>query len=151
MSYWVYSQKRTAASSVLLSYKLYIRPVKKLVLIIIAFQVISSGSFLTESMKIHSLIKHYFDHESGDSPIGIIGFLRLHYFDRNHENADPKNHQSLPLHHTTLQNNIVYNAPSESISIDAFIELASIDLNPNEKTMSSQFNQFSIFQPPRLV
>ena len=124
---------------------------KKLVLIIIAIQVISSGSFLTESMKIHSLIQHYIDHENGDSPIGIIGFLRLHYFDSNHESADPKKHQSLPFHHTTLQNNIVYSAPLESMSLDTFIELISIDLNPIEKVMSSQFNQFSIFQPPRLV
>lgn len=124
---------------------------KKLVLIIIAIQVISSGSFLTESMKIHSLIQHFFDHENGGSPIGIIGFLRLHYFDSKHENADPKKHQSLPLHHTTLQNNLVYSTPSESMSIDSLIELVSIDLNPIEKAMFSQFNHFSIFQPPRLV
>ncbi len=124
---------------------------KKVLFIVIAFQVISSGSLLTELMKINYLIHHYYEHENGGSPIGITEFLKLHYFNKKHENADPKNHDSLPLHHTTLQNNLVYSAPTESISIDAFLEPVSIDFNPIEKAMYSQFSQFSIFQPPRFV
>ena len=124
---------------------------KKILFIVIAFQVISSGSLLTELMKINYLIHHFYENESEGSPIGITEFLKLHYFDKKHENADPKKHESLPLHHTTLQNNLVYSAPTESFSIDAFLEPASIDLNPIEKAMYSQFSQFSIFQPPRVV
>jgi hypothetical protein len=97
------------------------------------------------------LVHHYYEHEKEGHPLGMIGFLKLHYFDRQHEDSDPQNHKSLPLHHTTLQNIIVYSAPAESISIDAFSELASFELNPIEKVFYPQFSHFSIFQPPRIV
>ncbi len=124
---------------------------KKLIFIVIALQIISAGNFLNEVIKINSLVHHYYEHEKEGFSLGMIGFLKLHYFDSQHEDSDPKNHESLPLHHTTLQNSIVYSAPAESISIDAFLELASFDLNPVEKAFYSQFSQFSIFQPPRIV
>ena len=124
---------------------------KKLLFILIALQIISAGNFLNEVIKINSLVHHYYDHKKESSPIGIIGFFKLHYFDSKHEDSDPKNHESLPLHHTTLQNNLVYSSPTDFISIDAFIEPALIDFNPIEKAMYSQFSQFSIFQPPRVV
>lgn len=124
---------------------------KKLLFIVIALQIISAGNFINEVIKINSLVHHYYDHKREGSPIGIIGFFKLHYFDSHHEDSDPKNHESLPLHHTTLQNNLVYSSPTESISIDAFTESTSISFNPIEKAMYSQFSQFSIFQPPRVV
>jgi hypothetical protein len=124
--------------------------VKKLLFILIALQIISAGNFLNEVVKINSLVHHYYDHEKEGFPLGMIGFLKLHYFDSQHEDSDPKNHESLPLHHTSLQNIIVYSAPAESISIDAFLDLPSFDLNPIEKVFYPQFNQFSIFQPPRI-
>jgi len=125
--------------------------VKKLLFIVLALQIVSAGNFLNEVVKINSLVHHYYDHEKEGFPLGMIGFLKLHYFDSQHEDSDPKNHESLPLHHTSLQNNIVYSAPTESISIDAFLELASFDLNPIEKAFYSQYSQISIFQPPRIV
>jgi hypothetical protein len=125
--------------------------VKKLLFIVISLQIISAGNFLNEVIKINSLVHHYYDHKKESSPIGIIGFFKLHYFDSQHEDSDPKNHESLPLHHTILQNNLVYSSPTESISIDAFTESTSISFNPTEKAMYSQFSQFSIFQPPRVV
>ena len=124
---------------------------KKLLFIVLALQIVSAGNFLNEVVKINSLVHHYYDHEKEGFPLGMIGFLKLHYFDSQHEDSDPKNHESLPLHHTSLQNNIVYSAPTESISIDAFLELASFDLNPIEKAFYSQYSQISIFQPPRIV
>ena len=122
-----------------------------MLLIVIAFQIVTAGNFLTEVVKINYLVHHYYDHERGGASLGIIGFLKLHYFDRIHEDSDPKNHESLPLHHTSLQSNLVYSAPAESISIDAFIEPVSIDFNPIEKAMFPQFSHLSIFQPPRFV
>jgi hypothetical protein len=125
--------------------------VKKLLFIVLALQIVSAGNFLNEVVKINSLVNHYYDHEKEGFPLGMFGFLKLHYFDSKHEEADPQNHDSLPLHHTSLQNNIVYSSPAEFISIVAFLELASFDLNPIEKAFYSQFSQFSIFQPPRIV
>jgi len=125
--------------------------VKKLLLLVIAFQVISDGDFLNEVTKINSLLDHYYVHKKESSPIGIIEFFKLHYFDRMHEDSDPKNHESLPLRHNTLQNSLVYSSPTEFILIYAFMEPSSIDFNPIEKEMYSQFSQFSIFQPPRFV
>jgi len=124
--------------------------VKKLILILIAFQVISAGNFLNEVIKINYLIHHFYDHEKQGSPSGVIGFLKLHYFDRLHEKSDRKTHDSLPLHNTSFQTNIVYSTPAESIIMETPLELNSADLNPLEKQMTPQSSHFSIFQPPRM-
>ena len=135
----------------LLYQNLYLRALKKIVFIILAFQILSSGNFLNELVKFNSLMEHFSEHGKGKNPLGFVQFIRLHYFDSKHENSDPKRHASLPLHHSTASFNVVFHSPVEPFHINVFFEKLSADYNPINKAMMPQFKHVSVFQPPRVA
>jgi len=128
---------------------LYLRTVKKIVFFILAFQILSSGNFLNEMVKLNSLLEHFSEHENGKNPLSFVQFIRLHYFDSKHENSDPKRHASLPLHQHTSIFSSVYHSPVEAFHLHFILDTISPDYNPTNKAMMPQFKHMSIFQPPR--
>ena len=124
---------------------------KKFIFILLALQIISSGNFLSEIVKLNSLVDHFFEHESGKNPINMLQFIRLHYFDSKHENSDPKRHASLPLHHANTTLNIVCYSPIEQIHLSLLLVPFSENFIPINKGMMPQFKQVSVFQPPRFI
>jgi hypothetical protein len=125
--------------------------VKKIVFIILAFQIISSGNFLNEIIKVNSLMEHFSEHAKGKNPLGLVQFIKLHYFDTKHQNSDPKRHASLPLYQPTAEFSIAFQSPIEIFQMNVFLENISADYNPTNKALLPQFNQVSVFQPPRFA
>ena len=124
---------------------------KKLVFIILSLQIITSGNFLGELVKFNSLIEHFVEHEKGSNPLTIMQFLKLHYFNPKHESSDPKRHASLPLHQSSISFSVVYNSPADPLQLGPFPEIFSIDFTPINKGLTPQYNQVSVFQPPRII
>jgi hypothetical protein len=125
--------------------------VKKLVFIILSLQIITSGNFLGELVKFNSLIEHFVEHEKGSNPLTMMQFLKLHYFNPQHESSDPKRHASLPLHQSNISFTVVYNSPADPIQLAPFSEIFSKDFTPINKGLTPQHKQVSVFQPPRVI
>ena len=124
---------------------------KKIVFIILAIQILSSGNFLNEIVKFNSLMEHFSEHAKGKNPLSFVQFIKLHYFDSKHENSDPKRHASLPLHHSIPTFNIVYHSPVEAFHINFNLDNIATKYNPTNKGMMPQFKHVSVFQPPRVA
>jgi len=125
--------------------------VKKFLFIILSLQIITSGNFLSELVKLDSLVEHFVEHEHGSKPLSMVQFLQLHYFNPKHESSDPKRHASLPLHQSNISFTVVYNSPADPILLASFPEIFSIDFTPINKRLTPQYKQVSVFHPPRVI
>jgi len=125
--------------------------VKRIIFIILSIQIISSGNFLSELVKFNSLIEHFIEHEKGSNPLTMVEFLKLHYFNPNHESSDPKRHASLPLHQSNISFTVVYNSPADPLQLGPFPVTSSIKFTLISKGLTPQYKQVSVFQPPRII
>ncbi len=124
---------------------------KRLFFFILALQIISSGQFLAEAVKFHDLVDHFLEHKSGEHPLGVIEFFKLHYFDAQHEGSDPVRHASLPLYQTNIHLAFFYLQQPEQFNLPSFDAVTLSAFNPISKGLMPQCHQVSVFQPPRTV
>lgn len=124
---------------------------KKILFFIVALQIISSGNFFSELLKMDDLYQHYLEHKNSEQSLSISQFIQSHYFDTVHENADPIKHAKLPLRqsgHSFVQ---VYHIPVEAFTLGFMLFDTIADFNPLSKGFLPQCNDFAVFQPPRAV
>ena len=117
----------------------------------VAIQVITSGHFMDELVKVDNLIAHYQEHKRSDLPLSAFEFIQFHYFDSIHEKSDPVKHASLPLRNTSISFAPVYHPPVESFHLAPIWNICISNFNPISKGMVPQCHQFSVFQPPKSV
>lgn len=122
---------------------------KKFIFFIVALQIISSGHFMTELVKLDNLVDHFYEHKHSAQPLSAIQFIQYHYFDSNHENSDPVRHASLPLRNAGISFTQVYHPPVESFHFAPLWQSVLSNFNPISKGMVPQCHQFSVFQPPK--
>lgn len=122
---------------------------RKVFIIILSLQILSSGQFLNELVKFKNLFEHYQEHQQNGSILDFAGFIRLHYFDPRHEGTDPKNHDSLPLHQTCVCMNFVFQTPVEVLTISYPEVIAGKTYFTEYSDFLPLFNISAIFQPPR--
>ena len=123
---------------------------KKLIFFVVALQIISSGHFMEELVKVDNLVDHFYEHKNSGQPLSAIQFIQFHYFDSNHEKSDPVRHATLPLRHAGISFTQVYHPPVESFHLAPLWQSALSNFNPISKGMMPQCHQFSVFQPPKL-
>jgi hypothetical protein len=122
---------------------------RNIFIIILSLQILSSGQFLNELLKFRNLIGHYQEHQQNGSIIDFAGFIRLHYFDPMHEGTDPKNHDSLPLHQSSVYMNFVFQSPVEVLTISYPEFNSGISYFTEYSDFLPQYNCSAIFQPPK--
>jgi hypothetical protein len=122
---------------------------RNLFIIILSLQILSSGQFLNELVKFRNLFEHYQEHQQNGSILDFAEFIQLHYFDPMHEGTDPKNHNSLPLHQTSVCMNFVFQTPVEVLTI-SYSEVIPVKSYSTEYAdFLPLFNISAIFQPPK--
>jgi hypothetical protein len=117
--------------------------------IILAFQILSSGLFLNELIKFRNLVSHYQEHNLSGKQMSFVGFIRLHYFDPQHQGADPQKHASLPLQQSVTCYNYVFQALVETVQFNLPAPQSESGYNPVQSGLIPQYNHSAIFQPPR--
>ena len=129
---------------------LYLYSVRRLLIILLAIQVVSAGYLPSELIKMGNLYRHYMEHREMGGGITLIAFIQLHYFDERHEDSDPQNHERLPLHQTGHLLTIVTQQVEEPITIGVSrIEDRQAYALPHEFALPTG-NPAAVFQPPRL-
>jgi hypothetical protein len=127
----------------------YLTLVRKLVLIILASQLLTSGQVLGELMKVVNLIDHYTMHMKSGEVHGLSEFIQLHYFNPEHEQSDPVRHRHLPLQQLTAHAVVVLAVSADPVSIPS----VESHLQDTPSVRSSDFFPqqvpLSVFQPPR--
>jgi len=120
-------------------------------LIILGFQILTSGQILAETVKVVNLVEHFRMHREEGEDMGLLRFIRMHYFDPSHERSDPVKHQQLPLHQTVIHVTVALGNASDPHSIPSIDWEAEKGYRPLVSSFHTQFEQVSVFQPPRFI
>jgi hypothetical protein len=112
---------------------------------------LSSGQFLNELVKFKNLIEHYQEHQQNSSFLDFAEFIQLHYFDPKHEGTDPQNHNSLPLHQSSICMNFVFQSPVDILTIFYPDFSSSISHYTEYAEFLPKYNSSAIFQPPKVI
>lgn len=109
------------------------------------------GQGLGEVVKMANLFDHFKMHRETGGGMGLTDFIRLHYFDPEHQNSDPDSHRQLPLQQMACHLNFVFQCPEEPISLSCVETSCVSAFHASMKDMSPQYEHINIFQPPRTV
>lgn len=126
---------------------------KRIIVILLTFQILSGNVLLPELAKVPQLIHHFNEHQRENKTLDFFSFLKMHYADPDHQRKDASRHGSLPLKTVTTAHAevIVLSEMTPSVCVAA---KAVIFENPIIPTTENLFFdskiQFSIFQPPRV-
>ena len=123
---------------------------KRVLVFLLALQVVSAGYLPAELIKVGNLYRHFMEHREAGSEISLLQFVKLHYFDPKHQASDPLTHETLPLQQATGHLlTIVFQSPTEPIHIICYGDMAATQfaLQPG-KALPDGTTGF-IFQPPR--
>ena len=124
--------------------------VKRLLIFLLALQVVSAGYLPAELIKMGNLFQHFMEHRRQGSDISLSHFIRLHYFDARHQASDPQKHASLPLQQSGHLMNVLFQSPVEAIHIEyacaALPQSHGLHMDPSLPTG----NPAAVFQPPRV-
>jgi hypothetical protein len=124
--------------------------VKKVLLFLLALQVVSAGYLPAELIKVGNLYRHFMEHRESGGNIGLLQFVRLHYFDAKHQASDPLTHETLPLQQSAGHLlTIVFQSPSEPIHITGYSDLAAVHMSLPPAMALPDGPPGLIFQPPR--
>jgi hypothetical protein len=106
--------------------------------------------FLDEVFRLHKLVSHFMEHQEADHSIGLVQFLRLHYFDPGHDRTDPTHHASLPLHnHADTPSTLVFKGHVEQIGITLLVPAPVQEFGNALVDFHESVPFAAIFQPPR--
>ncbi|MCF8244953.1 MAG: hypothetical protein K9J37_11190 [Saprospiraceae bacterium] len=89
---------------------------KKFLPIFLAFQILATSSPSNQGMqtifKMGAFFHHFLHHLTCDQEnIGIAGFVKLHYSDHHHHEADHNEHKNLPFQHHHDHQNLAPQSP----------------------------------------
>lgn len=131
--------------------KSYLSDLRKIFIIILSLQIVSSGQFLNELMKFRNLYEHYQEHKQDGSILDFAQFIQLHYFDPRHESTDPQNHNTLPLHQTSCCVSFVFQSPIDELTISYPSLISTVAYRSVYTDFLPQYNLSAIFQPPKAI
>lgn len=137
-----------------LEYSINFAPaMKKIIVILLAFQILSGNVLLSELAKVPQLMQHFHQHQRENNTIDFLSFLKMHYADPEHQRKDASRHGSLPLKTVTSAHAEIV-VLSETTPSVFLAEKAVIFENPilpaTENLFFDSKIPFSIFQPPRV-
>lgn len=122
---------------------------KKALLVLLSLQIISAGYLPAELMKMGNLYQHFQMHRQQGNNMGLVTFIRLHYFDPAHQSSDPQNHERLPMQGGHLAS-VVFQQPALEIIIHPTVESRITIYSRMEDPGYSKGNPISVFQPPKM-
>ena len=132
---------------------------KKYLPLFLAFQILATSS--PNNTGIHTLLEigaffhHFVHHIACDQEnIGIVDFVKLHYSDHEHHEADHGEHENLPFQHHHDQQNIAPQAPCLLPHHYAIVTFPKSGIVSNPLIFRSQQPHSSLFsgdiwQPPK--
>ena len=136
------------------AYKIfYIYPMKKILILFLALQLLTGNQFLAEMVKIPSLIEHFQEHKAANQDLSFFTFLKMHYGDPEHQKSDAR-HDNLPLkvHTSAHAETFVFSIETHAAEFEPFLQEMG---NKTQAIKNHQFSdskiRFSVFQPPRLM
>jgi hypothetical protein len=132
---------------------------KKLLSISLAMLLLATASPTSQGIrtlvKMGEFVHHFIHHVVCDQEqLGIGGYLKLHYSDHEHHEADHHEHENLPFSHhddqqgTTLQTLLLLQHQSESLTLSR-PDFDIMPLNPLTGRWHSTSYLHDIWQPPR--
>jgi hypothetical protein len=116
---------------------------------ILALQILTMGQALGELVKLANLYEHFQMHRSMGGGMDLSNFIRMHYFDPEHQQSDPDTHRQLPLQQAGCHVNFVFQYPDEPMSLPLIGSPEISAFHPCMTDMSPQYTHINIFQPPR--
>lgn len=116
----------------------------------LALQVISSGYLPAELIKMGNLFQHFMEHRRQGSDISLSHFIRLHYFDAQHQASDPLKHASLPLQQSGHIMTVVFQSPVDAIQIGYTCAVVPKSHGLHMDPSLPSGNPAAVFQPPRV-
>jgi hypothetical protein len=124
--------------------------VKKALIFLLALQVVSAGYLPAELIKVGNLYRHFMEHRDAGSDMGLLQFIRLHYFDTKHQASDPLTHETLPLQNAAGHLlTIIFQSPAEPLHITGYHDANAVSFTlPPTMALPDGLTGF-IFQPPR--
>lgn len=122
----------------------------RLLAYILAFQILTSGQVLAEALKVVNLVEHFQMHREEGEDMGLVRFIRMHYFDPTHESSDPVKHRQLPLHQTAVHVTVAMGTTPEPVHLPSPAREAEPGLHARVPSFHPQYDRVSVFQPPRI-
>ena len=123
--------------------------VRRILLFFFIFQFATGNFFGSELAKVPVLIRHFRLHQAGAAGSTWCDFLRLHYANNRHREADPVHHQ-LPLHAFSGQGFTVMLLPDHPAAAFDLVSLhRSRALPPGDDTLLPTDFRSRLLRPPR--
>ncbi len=133
---------------------------KKHLPIFLAFQILATSSPTGHGMetiiKMGAFFHHFVHHLTcHQEKIGIVDFVKLHYFDHEHHETDHAEHENLPFqHHHHDQKNLAPQTPCLLPPFHTIVAFPKLEIVSNSLiSQSQQWHSSSylgdIWQPPK--
>jgi|GEM_PF-644123 hypothetical protein len=129
----------------------YLHPVRRLLFLVLSVQLLSSGQFLGEAVKVLNLLDHYRMHRGRGEVSDLAGFIHMHYFDPEHRRSDPDRHERLPLQHPSPNPLPACQPVVAAPALGGPCPSLPPSQVPQEQHRRAVSASFDIFQPPRTV
>jgi hypothetical protein len=129
----------------------YIYAVRRLLLLVLSIQIVSSGQAIGELVKVFNLVDHYLMHRGRGEVSSLADFIRMHYLDPEHRRSDPVRHDRLPLQHPSSNPLPACHTGIPAIHIAGMAPSDAPAMTPRNQRHSPLLRCIDIFQPPRTV
>ncbi len=126
---------------------------KRIIVILLTFQILSGNVLLPELAKVPQLIHHFNEHQRENTTLDFFSFLKMHYADPEHQRKDASRHGSLPLKTVTSAHaeTVVLSEMTPSVFVAEKVVVFENSILPaTENLFFDAKICFSVFQPPRV-
>ncbi|MBL7813592.1 MAG: hypothetical protein JNL70_01210 [Saprospiraceae bacterium] len=126
---------------------------KRIIVILLAIQILSGNILLPELAKVPQLLQHFDEHQRENKMLNFLAFLKMHYADPEHQQKDATKHGSLPLKSTSLAHAeiIVLSETTPSVIFNDNPTFSEKPILPTTENLFFDSKiRFSVFQPPRV-
>ncbi len=113
-------------------------------------------SYTISIFQLGNFLTHFHDHKAEDNETNIISFLRAHYFEKHHHDANHEEHPELPFqHHARGIINIAAQLPFILPQLLPNVTYSTLTHSGNAMIANSQLIHSAsyldeIWQPPRV-
>ena len=127
---------------------------KRTIVILLIFQVLSGNILMPELAKVPQLMQHFYQHQRENGTIDFLSFLKMHYADPEHQKSDTSRHGSLPLKTVSSAHAeivVLHDEMTPSVCEECSVHIFEKSiLSSIENPFFDSKIRFSVFQPPRV-
>ncbi len=122
---------------------------RKLIIYIFVFLIVSNIGFFQQFYKLPVLIEHYNEHKQRQN-VSFIDFLEMHYWGEDLNDNDTDRDMQLPFKHISSSSFQLVFVPADKavFNISINIGFSKSDSIPYKSNLYSNPALFSVFRPP---